>query len=168
MKLEAIGRCLETTTWITGRVLLILFTATVFGRLLVENQIPAIIAEAMLSATDNIYVIWTMIIFFLLFIGMFMETLAAILILTPVLLPIAYSMGIDPLHFGIVVVCCLAIGFQTPPLGENLFIAAGISNSTIEQISVKALPFALVNTIGVFIVAFFPEISLWLPRVFGY
>jgi C4-dicarboxylate transporter DctM subunit len=168
LKLEAIGRCLETTTWITGRVLLILFTATVFGRLLVENQIPAIIADAMLSTTDNIYVIWTMIIFFLLFIGMFMETLAAILILTPVLLPIAYSMGIDPLHFGIVVVCCLAIGFQTPPLGENLFIASGISNSTIEEISVKALPFALVNTIGVFIVAFFPEISLWLPRFFGY
>lgn len=168
LKVEAIWRCLETTTWITGRVLLILFTATVFGRLLVENRIPAIIADAMLSATENIYIIWAMIIFFLLFIGMFMETLAAILILTPVLLPIAYSMGIDPVHFGIVVVCCLSIGFQTPPLGENLFIASGISNSTIEEISVKALPFAAVNTAGVFIIAFFPEISLWLPRLFGY
>ncbi len=168
LKVEAIWRCLETTTWITGRVLLILFTATVFGRLLVENRIPAIIAEAMLSATENIYIIWAMIIFFLLFIGMFMETLAAILILTPVLLPIAYSMGIDPVHFGIVVVCCLSIGFQTPPLGENLFIASGISNTTIEEISLKALPFAAINTAGVFVIAFFPEISLWLPRLFGY
>jgi len=168
LKIEAIWRCLETTTWITGRVLLILFTATVFGRLLVENQIPGIIADGMLSATDNIYLIWAMIIIFLLFIGMFMETLAAILILTPVLLPIAYSMGIDPVHFGIVVVCCLAIGFQTPPLGENLFIASGIANTSIEQISMRALPFAAVNTMGVFIIAYFPEISLWLPRVFGY
>jgi len=165
---KALARSLETTTWLTGRVLLILFTATVFGRLLVENQIPAIIAEAMLSATENIYIIWAMLIMFLLFVGMFMETLATILILTPVLLPIAYSLGIDPVHFGVVMVCALGIGFQTPPLGENLFIASGISNISIEEISIKALPFAAVNVIAVFIIAFFPEIVLWLPRLFGY
>ncbi len=165
---KALWRSLETTTWLTGRVLLILFTATVFGRLLVENQIPAIIAAAMLSATENIYVIWAMLIAFLLFVGMFMETLATILILTPVLLPIAYSLGIDPVHFGVVMVCALGIGFQTPPLGENLFIASGISNTSIEEVSIKALPFAAVNVIAVFIIAFFPEITLWLPRVFGY
>jgi len=165
---DAIGRSLETTTWITGRVLLILFTATVFGRLLVENQIPAIIAEAMLSATGNLYIIWAMIIAFLLFVGMFMETLATILILTPVLLPISYSLGIDPVHFGIVVVCSLAVGFQTPPLGENLFIASGISNTSIEEIALRALPFAAINVIAVFIIAYVPELSLWLPRMFGY
>lgn len=159
---------LETTTWLTGRVLLIMFTATVFGRLLVENQIPAVIAEGMLSFTDNLYVIWTLVIFFLLFVGMFMETLATILILVPVMLPVAYSMGIDPIHFGVVMVCTLGIGFQTPPLGENLFIASGISNISIEKISVAALPFAFINTIAIFIIAFVPEISLWLPRFFGY
>ncbi|AXI42052.1 TRAP transporter large permease [Sulfitobacter sp. SK011] len=159
---------LETTTWLTGRVLLIMFTATVFGRLLVENQIPAIIANGMLSVTDNIYIIWTLVIFFLLFVGMFMETLATILILVPVMLPVAYSVGIDPIHFGVVMVCCLGIGFQTPPLGENLFIASGISNISIEKISVAALPFAFINTIAIFIIAFFPDISLWLPRFFGY
>lgn len=164
----SLGRSLETTTWLTGRVLLILFTATVFGRLLVENEIPAIIAEAMLSATQNTYLIWTMLILFLLFVGMFMETLATILILTPVLLPITYSLGIDPVHFGVVMVCALGIGFQTPPLGENLFIASGIGNISIEEISIKALPFAAVNTIAIFIIAFFPEIVLWLPRAFGY
>ncbi|MGJ5621534.1 TRAP transporter large permease [Sulfitobacter sp. MF3-043] len=159
---------LETTTWLTGRVLLIMFTATVFGRLLVENQIPAIIANGMLSVTDNIYIIWTLVIFFLLFVGMFMETLATILILVPVMLPVAYSVGIDPIHFGVVMVCCLGIGFQTPPLGENLFIASGISNISIEKISVAALPFAFINTIAIFVIAFFPDISLWLPRFFGY
>jgi C4-dicarboxylate transporter DctM subunit len=168
MSWEKLFTALETTTWLTGRVLLIMFTATVFGRLLVENEIPAVIAEGMLSFTDNIYVIWTLVIFFLLFVGMFMETLATILILVPVMLPVAYSMGIDPIHFGVVMVCTLGIGFQTPPLGENLFIASGISKISIEEISLKALPFALINTVAIFVIAFFPEISLWLPRFFGY
>ncbi|MGB0468000.1 MAG: TRAP transporter large permease [Pontibacterium sp.] len=161
-------RSLETTTWLSGRVLLILFTATVFGRLLVENQIPAIVAESMLSMTENIYIIWFLIIAFLLFVGMFMETLAAIMILTPVLLPVTYNLGIDPVHFGIVMICCLSIGFATPPLGENLFVASGISNISLEEVTVKALPFAFVSAMAVFIIAFFPEISLFLPRVFGY
>ncbi len=165
---EKLFTSLETTTWLTGRVLLIMFTATVFGRLLVENQIPALIAEGMLSVTSNIYVIWTLVILFLLFVGMFMETLATILILVPVMLPVAYSVGIDPIHFGVVMVCTLGIGFQTPPLGENLFIASGISNISIEKISVAALHFAFINTVAIFIIAFFPEISLWLPRALGY
>jgi C4-dicarboxylate transporter DctM subunit len=165
---RSISHCLTTTTWLTGRVLLILFTATVFGRLLVENRIPAIIAEAMLSATDNLYILWTIIILFLLFVGMFMETLATILILTPVLLPIGYNLGIDPTHFGIVVVCSLAVGFQTPPLGENLFIASGVSNATIEEIFVRIIPFTLINILALFLIAFVPEFTLWLPRVFGF
>ncbi len=165
---KALNRALETTTWLTGRVLLILFTATVFGRILVENQIPAIIAESMLSLTENIYLIWAMFIFFLLFVGMFMETLATILILAPVMLPVAYTVGIDPTHFGVVMVCALGIGFQTPPLGENLFIASGISKISIEEISVRALPFAAINVIAIFIIAFFPKLSLWLPSLFGY
>lgn len=168
LNFDTMSRALETTTWLSGRVLLILFTATVFGRLLVENHIPAMIADGMLSLTDNIYIIWALIIFFLLFVGMFMETLAAILILVPVMLPVAYNMGIDPIHFGVVMICTLGIGFQTPPLGENLFIASGISNISIENISVRALPFAAVNTIAIFVIAFVPELSLWLPRLFGY
>ncbi|QEA37606.1 TRAP transporter large permease [Pistricoccus aurantiacus] len=168
LKFKSALRTLETTTWITGRVLLILFTATVFGRLLVEQRVPAHIAEGMLNLTDNLYLIWAMIIFFLLFVGMFMETLAAIMILTPVLLPIMYMLGVDPVHVGIVVVCTLAVGFQTPPLGENLFVASGIGGSSIEEISVKALPFAAGAIIAIFIIAYFPQISLWLPSLLGY
>ncbi|MBR9856399.1 MAG: TRAP transporter large permease [Gammaproteobacteria bacterium] len=168
LKFKDVMRSLETTTWLTGRVLLILFTATVFGRLLVENQIPAIVAASMLEMTTNLYLIWALIIFFLLFVGMFMETLAAIMILTPVLLPVAYNLGIDPVHFGIVVVCCLSIGFQTPPLGENLFIASGVSGTSIEEISVRALPFAVMSVISVFIIAYIPQITLFLPRLLGY
>lgn len=168
LNFTSMNKALETTTWLTGRVLLILFTATVFGRLLVENQIPAIIANGMLSLTSNIYLIWALIIFFLLFVGMFMETLAAILILLPVMLPVAYSVGIDPIHFGVVMICTLGVGFQTPPLGENLFIASGISRVSIEEISVRCLPFAAINTLAIFVIAYVPQLSLWLPRLMGY
>lgn len=168
LKFKPAMRTLETTTWITGRVLLILFTATVFGRLLVEQRVPAYIAEAMLGFTDNLYLIWALIIAFLLFVGMFMETLAAIMILTPVLLPVMYMLGVDPVHVGIVVVCALAIGFQTPPLGENLFVASGIGGASIEEISLKALPFAGASIVALFLIAYFPQISLWLPSFLGY
>ncbi|OJY34926.1 MAG: C4-dicarboxylate ABC transporter permease [Rhodobacterales bacterium 65-51] len=168
IRLTEVMKSLEATTWLTGRVLLVLFTATIFGRILVENQIPAHIADAMLGLTQNIAVIWALIIVFLLFIGMFMETLAAIMILVPVMLPVAYSVGIDPIHFGIVMICTLSVGFQTPPLGENLFIAAGISKVSIEEISVRALPFAAASTAMIAVIAAFPEIALWLPRVMGY
>ena len=168
IRLSEVMRALEATTWLTGRVLLVLFTATIFGRILVENQIPAHIADAMLGLTQNIAVIWALIIVFLLFVGMFMETLAAIMILVPVMLPVAYSVGIDPIHFGIVMICTLSVGFQTPPLGENLFIASGISKVSIEEISLRALPFAAASTVMIAVIAAFPEIALWLPRVMGY
>ena len=168
LKFKATLKALRTTTWITGRVLLILFTATAFGRLLVETRIPVLIAESMLSFTNNIYMVWTLIIVFLLFVGMFMETLAAIMILTPVLLPIMYAMGADPTHVGIVVICALSIGFQTPPLGENLFVASGIGGETVERIVVRVLPFVLVSTLALFLIAFLPQLSLWLPGLMGY
>ena len=97
-----------------------------------------------------------------------METLATIMILTPVLLPIMYNLGVDPVHFGVVMVATLAIGFQTPPLGENLFVASGISNASIEDISLKALPFAFAAVVAIFIIAYVPSISLFLPGLLGY
>lgn len=168
LRLPAIKTALRTTTWITGRVLLILFTATAFGRLLVEQRIPSDIAESILNLTSNPYIIWALVIVFLLFVGMFMETLAAILILVPVLLPVMYMTGADPTHVGIVVICTLSIGFMTPPLGENLFVASGIGGESVEKIVVRVLPFVFVSTIATFLIAYFPQISLWLPSLLGY
>ena len=168
LRFAAVLKSLQTTTWITGRVLLILFAATVFGRLLVEQRIPAEIAESLLSLTDNLYLIWSLIIIFLLFVGMFMETLAAIMILVPVLLPVMYMMGADPTHVGVVVICALSVGFQTPPLGENLFVASGIGGSSVEEIVARIQPFVLASVVALFIIAFFPALSLWLPEMFGY
>lgn len=168
INLSNVKNSLRTTTWITGRVLLILFAATAFGRILVESQIPAIIAQSLLGFTENIYLIWSIFILLLLFIGMFMETLAAIMILVPVLLPIMYMVGADPTHVGIVVICALSIGFMTPPLGENIFVASGISGESVEKIVVTVLPFLLISIVSVFVIAFFPTISLWLPQLIGY
>jgi C4-dicarboxylate transporter DctM subunit len=162
------ARSLEACTWLTGRVLLIMFTARAFGRLLVQYRIPEIIANGLLAMTSNLFIIWTLIIIFLIFVGMFMETLATIMILTPVLLPVMMKLGVDPIHFGIVLVCCCEIGFETPPLGENLFIASGIGNTSLEEISIKAIPFAAISIAAVFLIAFIPQISLWLPQLLGY
>ena len=106
---------------------------------------------------------------FLLFVGMFMETLAAILILVPVLLPVMYTVGADPTHVGIVVICVLSIGFMTPPLGENLFVASGIGGESVEHI-VDAGPAlrARCRSIAIFLIAFVPALSLWLPGLLGY
>lgn len=159
---------LRATTWITGRVLLILFAATVFGRLLVEQEIPAVLAERLLGLTSNLYLIWIILIALLLFIGMFMETLASIMILVPVLMPIMYMLGADPTHVGIVIICALSIGFQTPPLGENLFVASGISKMTVEQIVAKVVPFTMICVLALVIIAFVPALSTWLPSLLGY
>ena len=94
-----------------------------------------------------------------------MEALAAIVILTPILLPLVLKVGVDPIHFGVVLVCCCGVGFSTPPLGENIFIASGIADTTLEDISYNALPFVFV-TVGVIILCVFvPDIVLFLPRM---
>jgi C4-dicarboxylate transporter DctM subunit len=168
LKLPAIFKSLDSTTWLSGRVLIILFTAQAFGRLLVQYRIPDAIAAWLLALTGNVFIIWALVIIFLIMIGMFMETLATIMLVTPVLLPVMTSLGVDPIHFGVVLVMCCEIGFETPPLGENLFIASGIGKVSIEEISVKAIPFSIVEILAVFIVAYIPGFCLWLPKAFGY
>lgn len=165
IELSGVMKALESTTWITGRVLIIMFTALAFGQLLTLNNIPDLIAQGLLNLTNNIYMIWALIIFFLLFMGMFMETLATIMLVTPVLLPVMVSLGVDPIHFGVVLVCCCEIGFATPPLGENMFIASGVARATLEQISVNALPFVFVSVFVVFLIAYLPGLTLWLPNL---
>lgn len=166
--LKGIAKSLETTSWLTGRVLIIMFTAYAFGRILVQYRIPDMIAEGLLNFTTNLTMIWILVVIFLVFIGMFMETLAIIMIVTPVLLPVMVALGVDPIHFGIILICCLSLGFSTPPLGENIFISSGIAQVTLEEISVKSLPFIAVSLIAIMLMVTFPQTVLWLPSFFGY
>lgn len=165
LKFKAFMASLNTTTWLTGRVLVLVFTATAFGFLLTSYKIPNEIAAWVLEFTDDVYLVWTFVVIFLLFLGMFMETLAIIMLVTPVLLPIMTSYGVDPIHFGLVLICCCGIGFSTPPLGENMFIASGISDRSLESISLKALPMVVANISAIVLLVIFPQLVMFIPNL---
>lgn len=149
----------------TATVMIIIGTSTAFGRVLTLEGIPTMIANSITSITDNPIIILLLINVLLIIVGTFMETLAAIIILTPILVPIVSSAGINLVHFGIVMVVNLAIGFITPPLGVNLFVACGISKASIEEVSMGALPFMFTMIIVLLVITFIPEISLFLPNL---
>ncbi len=165
LKFKAIMSALKNTSWLAGRVLIIVFTAYSFGRILTEYRIPNALAEWVLGFTQNVGVVWALVVVLLVFLGMFMETLALIMLVTPVLLPVMMAYGVDPIHFGVILVCCCGVGFSTPPMGENMFIASGIADESLETISLKALPFVAVNLITIALLVIFPKLVLWLPNM---
>ncbi|MCM3704319.1 TRAP transporter large permease [Cytobacillus firmus] len=144
----------------TASVLVIVGAATAFGRLLTLEQIPNQIAEAMISISSEPLIIMMLITLLLLIVGCFMDTIAAIIILTPILLPVALQIGYDPIHFGIIMIVNLAIGFITPPLGVNLFVGAGISGLSLEQLSKAIVPFFFAMVITLLIIIVIPQLSL--------
>lgn len=160
LKLKDLPKVIADSALTTATVLIIVGTANAFGRLLTIEQIPGQIAQAMLSISENPIVIILLITVLLLIVGMFMDTLAAIIILTPILLPIAVQIGYDPVHFGILMVVNLAIGFFTPPVGVNLFVASGISGVSIESLSKAVLPFLVAMLISLLFITFIPELVL--------
>lgn len=162
IKIKMLPKVFSDSALMTATILIIVGTATAFGRLLTLEQIPNQIADAMLTISESPTVIILLITVFLLFVGCFMDTLAAIIILTPILLPVATQIGYDPVHFGIIMVVNLAIGFITPPLGVNLFVASGISGLSIESLSRAIIPFFLAMLITLTLIIFIPQISLML------
>lgn len=164
---KRIREALSGAAELTGVTLIIMFTARVFSRLLIEFQVPTIVAKFMISVTDDVSILWIMILIFLLIIGMFMEALAAIMLVTPVLLPVMIQFGVDPVHFGIVLVIACAVGFSTPPLGENMFISSRVAGATLEETAISVLPLVGAMCIGMLLITFFPQISLFLPNVIG-
>jgi C4-dicarboxylate transporter DctM subunit len=151
---------------ISGSVLVIIATATVFGQILTLQNIPQDLAKWIASLSDNKYVILFVIVAALVFIGMWMDTIAQIILLTPVLLPVVKNLGVDPVHFGIIFVLCCEIGFLTPPLGVNLFVAMRLTGVSLESLSKSALPYVFVLIVSVVLLVFFPQLALWLPNLF--
>lgn len=149
----------------TSIIMLVIANSAIFGWILANHQVPQTVAQIFLSISSNKWVLLLLINIFLLFVGTFMETTASLIILTPILLPLAIKVGIDPIHFGLVMVLNLVIGLITPPLGVCLFIACSIAKITLEQIVKAILPF-LIAAIGVlFLVTYVPELVLFLPRM---
>lgn len=165
LKFDQIYNSLYKTAITVGSVMIIIGVATTFGRLMTMYQIPHKMAMFLSTISQNKYVILMLINLFLLFIGMFMETLATVIILTPLLLPVVTNLGVDPIHFGILLVVNSEIGFLTPPLGVNLFVASNISKISIEKITKAILPFIIALFAAVTLLTFVPQISTFLPRL---
>jgi C4-dicarboxylate transporter DctM subunit len=142
---------------------IILGAATALGRILTMEQVPVRLAGWITSFTDSKIVILLLINILLLIVGCFMETLSAILILAPILLPVVTAVGVDPIHFGIIMVVNLAIGFITPPVGVNLFVACGIAKIPLENISKAIVKPLIVMIIVLLFITYVPQISLTLP-----
>lgn len=157
--------CLIDAVQSSCTVCLLLGMATMFGNILAMEQIPVKVANAIISITSNKIIILILINLLLLFVGMIMNASAAIVILVPILMPIVKAVGIDPVHFGVIMVLNLAIGFVTPPVGVNLFVASGLTETGIEKVSKAAMPFIVMMLLVLVAVTFIPEISLWLPSM---
>ncbi len=152
----------------TAVLLLIIAMANIFSWVLTSEQIPTRIADLMLKITHNPYIILILINIFLLFVGMFMEGGAAIIILAPTLLAVAKTVGIDPMHFGFLMVFNLVVGLLTPPLGVCLFVVCGITNLSLPRMSRATFPFMVLEIGLLLLVTYCPAIVLVIPRLLGY
>ncbi|HLR02945.1 MAG TPA: TRAP transporter large permease [Virgibacillus sp.] len=139
--------------------------ASGFGRLVTLYQIPQTIGEFVTGITTDPRMVMLLLILVLMITGMFMETLSQIIILTPIFLPIVTQMGVDPIVFGIIFVLCIEIGFLTPPIGGNLFVAVKLTDSSLLKISKAEIPFILTFLAWAIIFVFFPEIIMFLPNL---
>ncbi|WP_420411358.1 TRAP transporter large permease [Roseibium sp.] len=149
----------------TAAIMMIVGAATVFAWILTANQVAAHFAELVLSFTDNKAVVLLLIMGLVLLVGLFMETIAAISILVPVLMPIAAQFGIDPVHLGIIVILNLMLGLLTPPVGMVLFVLARVSKIPFEDCVRATLPFLVPLLAVLLLLTFVPGLVLWLPNL---
>ena len=151
----------------TATVMFVIAASGAFSWILVYNRIPEMIANAILSVVSNKYVILMILNVLLLILGVFLETNAIILMITPMLLPIASRIGVSYLEVGLIMVVNTSVGMLTPPMALNILIAAGIGNETIERIAKKVIPFLLVLILDIFIITYVPGFIIWLPKTLG-
>ena len=149
----------------SASILMIVASATIFAWILIDQQVAVILADALLGFSTDKTVILIIIMLVVLLIGCFMETIAAITILVPVLLPIAQKVGIDPVHLGIIVILNLMLGLLTPPVGMVLYVLSKVSGVKFEQCVVATAPFIVPLLIVLAIIVFFPEAAMWLPNM---
>lgn len=156
--------CLDSALT-TAMIFFIIANAVVFAYLLTSEQIPQAIASMILDANIGMigFLIFVNILLFIM--GQFMEPSSVIMIMVPLLLPIATQLGVDPIHFGIILVVNMEIGMVTPPVGLNLFVASGLTNMNLKEVIMACLPWTLTLFFGLILVTYIPQISLWLPNI---
>ncbi len=167
LRIPQIWDATKLTNVSAGTIIIVLGVSTLFGRILTMQRIPHQLAAAMMNLTDNPFVILLLIGLLLLFLGMFMETLATIVILAPIFLPLITRVGIDPVFFGIFWVITNEVALLSPPLGVNLFIAQNLSGISFERVARGALPYMLLIISFILVLILVPDLVLWLPRLTG-
>ncbi len=168
LKLEDIPKVLLQTASLSGVVLFVLGTASMFSFVLTFERLPHLLAEGISTHAPNwiVFILFVHLIF--LFLGMVMDALPPIIILMPILLPAALALGMDPIHFGILVAANVGIGMISPPVGICLYVACGIGKTPIEKVTPKLLPFLALLLAMLLILTFVPQVTLWLPETLGY
>ena len=151
----------------TAIVMLLIATGVAMSWVMAYENIPQNLTTALLSLSDNPVVILLLINFTLLVVGIFMDITPAVLIFTPIFLPIVTQLGMDPTHFGIVMVLNLCIGICTPPVGSVLFVGVGVAGTNIQRVIRPLLPLFVAMLVALLLVTFVPALSLWLPGLFG-
>jgi len=149
----------------TAVVLFVVAAAAIFAWILTSNRVPEAVAGMLLSASDRPWVILLLINLILLIVGCFMETVAAITILVPVLLPVAMELGIDPVHFGVIMVLNLMLGLLTPPVGMVLYVLARVAKIPFERCVVSTAPFLIPLVLVLVLITFVPAVTMWLPTL---
>jgi tripartite ATP-independent transporter DctM subunit len=150
----------------TAIVMLLIASSMCMSWALSYENIPQDISSGLLSLSDNKIVILLIINLLLLFVGIFMDMTPAVLIFTPIFLPVVTKLGLDPVHFGIIMVLNLCIGLCSPPVGSVLFVGVGVAKTTIEKVFKPLLPLFIAMIIALFLVTYIPQLSLWLPSLF--
>lgn len=167
LKLFELPSILLKASETTAIVMLLIATSMSMSWVMSSEDIPQSISSTLLSLSDNIVVILIIINLLLLFVGTFMDMTPAVLIFTPIFLPIVEELGIDPIHFGIIMILNLCIGLCTPPVGSVLFIGVGVAQSTIGKVIKPLIPFFIAMIIALIVITMFPGLTLWLPRILG-
>lgn len=155
------------TTRITGVIFLIIAAATILGWWMAFNQVPQTVANGLLSVSSNPNIIIGLILLLLLVIGLVMDINATLIILAPVLAPLTASLGMDPVHAGIMIILALNISLMTPPVGACLFVLASVTGEKVEAISVALWPFIAAEMIILVVVAYWSDLTLFVPRLLG-
>ncbi|TFV70581.1 TRAP transporter large permease [Blastococcus sp. CT_GayMR20] len=168
LTLKDMPQVLINTAITTGVVMLVMTIANAFGWILAFEQIPTQLATLFTANITQSWLLMLVIVVLLMIIGMVLDTVAAIIVLTPVLVPIASTAGIDPLFLGVIVTIALSLGVATPPVGVCLFVTARIAETTIEDVSRAIMPFLAVLIGLLALMALAPDVILFLPRLFGF
>jgi tripartite ATP-independent transporter DctM subunit len=167
LKIRELPSILLKSSETTAIVLLLIATSMSMSWVMSSEDIPQAITNSLLSISDNVIVILILINLILLFVGVFMDMTPAVLIFTPIFLPIVTELGVDPVHFGIIMIVNLCIGLCTPPVGSVLFIGVQVAGTTLEKVIGPLIPFFIAMILGLIVISLWPGFSLWLPRLFG-